>query len=358
MRSILYYPSINIQDGDWLRNAILYWDEICSIVPDKNDNYFTTEITALQELGIYRALYPSDLFVSGAFSSFEKEALRKIKNETQGTFYKNSRHTVKPVNLSKIKWNGLNSAIHYNKMPSKILDYMIEHKLVETSDSQWVLMEEKTADIFMSTLAKYLAKIDSEDVIIGTDKNESMYSAFSKAWHTERSFCLTTVFEKAMPVPNPDIPFERIISFRNKYYGELLQLRIILNCFENDISKCESVEELKSIVRLFREQWELELIQLDKMFKSKKISYLLKNLITLNSVSLPAVISDITNNWGGKPKWLIGAGLGMNGVIGVGSNYISHRNSIKQDKQNASFAYLYEAQKENIIRHSNFHEII
>ena len=32
-QTILYYPTINIQDGTWLRNAILYWDEVSSIVP-------------------------------------------------------------------------------------------------------------------------------------------------------------------------------------------------------------------------------------------------------------------------------------------------------------------------------------
>jgi len=31
MRSILYYLSINIQDGEWLRNAILYLDEIINM---------------------------------------------------------------------------------------------------------------------------------------------------------------------------------------------------------------------------------------------------------------------------------------------------------------------------------------
>ena len=32
-QTILYYPTIDIQDGAWLRNAILYWDEVSSIVP-------------------------------------------------------------------------------------------------------------------------------------------------------------------------------------------------------------------------------------------------------------------------------------------------------------------------------------
>ena len=35
-QTFLYYPKINILDGAWLRNAILYWDEVPSIVADES----------------------------------------------------------------------------------------------------------------------------------------------------------------------------------------------------------------------------------------------------------------------------------------------------------------------------------
>jgi hypothetical protein len=54
-QTILYYPTINIQDGTWLRNAILYWDEVSSIVPYENYPDFSPELLYLQELGVYKA---------------------------------------------------------------------------------------------------------------------------------------------------------------------------------------------------------------------------------------------------------------------------------------------------------------
>ena len=33
-KTILYYPTIKIRDCYWLRNAILYWDRVASIVRD------------------------------------------------------------------------------------------------------------------------------------------------------------------------------------------------------------------------------------------------------------------------------------------------------------------------------------
>lgn len=30
----LYYPTIDIDDSEWIKNAILFWDEIDTIVPE------------------------------------------------------------------------------------------------------------------------------------------------------------------------------------------------------------------------------------------------------------------------------------------------------------------------------------
>ena len=51
-QTILYYPTIDIQDGAWLRNAILYWDEVSSIVPYEGYSDFSPEILYLQRLGV------------------------------------------------------------------------------------------------------------------------------------------------------------------------------------------------------------------------------------------------------------------------------------------------------------------
>ena len=34
----LYYPTIDILNEEWLKNAVLFWDEINTIVPDSIDN--------------------------------------------------------------------------------------------------------------------------------------------------------------------------------------------------------------------------------------------------------------------------------------------------------------------------------
>ncbi|MEI9909664.1 MAG: hypothetical protein WDO71_08285 [Bacteroidota bacterium] len=34
IRTILYYPTIDIPSNSWLRHALLYWDEVSSIIPN------------------------------------------------------------------------------------------------------------------------------------------------------------------------------------------------------------------------------------------------------------------------------------------------------------------------------------
>lgn len=62
-QTILYYPNINIPDDAWLRNAILYGDEVSSIVPYENYPDFSPELSYLQELGIYEAVYSVNLLL-------------------------------------------------------------------------------------------------------------------------------------------------------------------------------------------------------------------------------------------------------------------------------------------------------
>lgn len=53
----LYYPWIDIADDNWLKTAILYWDEISTIVPESIENPYENEATKIaQEANILKPL--------------------------------------------------------------------------------------------------------------------------------------------------------------------------------------------------------------------------------------------------------------------------------------------------------------
>lgn len=63
-QSILYYPTISIDDGPWLRAAALYWDEVCSIVPSPYLERLSPELNYMLEQGQYRPIYPQQILYS------------------------------------------------------------------------------------------------------------------------------------------------------------------------------------------------------------------------------------------------------------------------------------------------------
>ncbi len=71
-RTVLYYPTISIPNGAWLRRALFYFDEIASIVP--STLYFSgelgpalvvvsDEVLFLESEGVFRRMTPDNLWL-------------------------------------------------------------------------------------------------------------------------------------------------------------------------------------------------------------------------------------------------------------------------------------------------------
>ena len=53
----LFYPTIDIRNEDWLKNAVLFWDEINTIVPSSIANPYQENTTQyLSDEGILKAM--------------------------------------------------------------------------------------------------------------------------------------------------------------------------------------------------------------------------------------------------------------------------------------------------------------
>lgn len=362
-QSILYYPTINILDGNWLRNAVLYWDEVCSIVPDRYDAHLSKELLYLQERGIYRPLHPTELFYSSKGATFSNTVLHRL------TAHQRRRQNVTldqytpfaEMHIRKFQDAFLSDLIHYRKIPTDLTNYLIENHLITVYDNDWLEMGRNVADIYMSTLAEYLAKVSEQDMVIGTDRNKNLYSVYNRCWHAPGTFCLSAVFEQAMPQPSLEVGFEQLVDFRLDHQQELLQLRGRLRELEAALSRNETLEELKAHLQTFRGAWERELKKTEHAMRSSHISYFLGNTMMLIEVTGGAagLMTAIAQQYGGKvPNWLFGTGVAMAGMVGLGTSFVNHHKKLKETRESRGFSYLYDAYHEGILHNSGGLELI
>ena len=150
-QSILYYPTIDIQDGAWLRSALLYWDNVSSIVPYTDYADLSPELLYLEHCGIYKPVFPRDLFASEYADDFTHTVIARIERRKR----KRTRmSSIEEIHRKKIYAPRLYESIHYKKITSALYTYLLDNGLLRHSeDEDWIEMEAQAASIYMRTLA-------------------------------------------------------------------------------------------------------------------------------------------------------------------------------------------------------------
>lgn len=224
-RTILYYPTIDIPSETWLRHALLYWDEVSSIVPKSYDdrilNELSPDIHYLMDEGQFRAIKPEELINNQdnweAFHQFRDEFIQIVQSPIFQQFIQRQHKSDVKIHIEKIGSNNI-SRIHNNKISENIFYFLQEQGLAIHNPNQyeWVSFEKHTALLYMSLLAKYLADVDSEQTTIGTDL--LAYEKFNFKRVKEKDGFPTVSFSlnNVLPTPKYNVPLEVIIDFKRK----------------------------------------------------------------------------------------------------------------------------------------------
>ncbi|MBU9728159.1 DUF6236 family protein [Diplocloster modestus] len=375
MRSILYYPDINIKDQNWLRNAVLYWDKVSSIVP-KGDKTIclSPEICELMEQECYRPIYPSTLFESEFLPDFEEEVIERLSDPQSlpdprshkfgssvkaascvpdlrlpGTDY--GRYYIQE---DKLPWHELPVLLHQEKTNGKLYDFMCEHKLLHwDGNGNWYVLDERIARLYMSLLAKYLAKAEGgrtgQFIAVGTDRPVNLSYAYENVCSplTNGSWCIDCVMQNVLPTPRKGVPLKKILSFRRRYRDELLQFRHELDSFEKSLKTCGDAQEIQKSSESFREKMELETGKLIRIMHQSGVEAALttvKSLIELDSSSVPALLSALAI--GSHSRVLSAASYGM---IKITASRLNLRKQRKEILSDSGFAYLYHANTKKMV---------
>ncbi len=367
-RTILYYPTIDVPSNSWLRNSLLYWDEVSSIVPQSwNGNFLhrlSPDINYLIDEGQFRPISPDELIAKpdnwNRLSEFEKELIDvyespHFKNFIQRKSFRQSRIHIDKVNSELL------SRIHQNKTSGNLYHFLRDRGLAKQDrhNDEWFLFENHAALIYMSVLAKYLADVDSQQTTIGTDYNIYERFNFKRVNNAEAFPVVNLNLVNILPSPRPNVPLEKIIDFKRERKDELIYFRKTLLDLQNKISKAKSQQELNDIVVSFQENIKVGVKGLRATLKDYRMEFISKTLKSLIGIKSPstwlaaASVADqyhpFLNNHSISVPIKVGATL-VAGGIEVFSNYIEVRNKLFAKTRDSSFSYVLQAQKANILR--------
>lgn len=355
-KSILYYPTIKIEDGYWLRNAILYWDEVASIVPGRNyDEINSPEVEFLREAGIYKPVRPSVLQnndeICMKFCEEVKENIRyRRKRKFRGS-RNHSRDAFSSVHEEKMSMI-MGSMVHIDKAPLSVLDFLIEEGIaLRNCDGPWVNMRTQDAEIYMSVLAKYLAALN-DNMDLGTDRAYKFYFPYIKSSSREvgdKQIYLDIAMQEILPMPNLDIPLQDIIDFKMEHEDQLRQFRRRIEEFQWGLKYCSDGEEVCERLEVFRREISDEVNEIDELIRTKNMRTLKKTLRTLVPVALTTGVELMAFQGRISQEWLIA----MNTMLGITSSLIGSEN---EDRYNEKNSYLFSARDNGII--TNFHRRI
>jgi hypothetical protein len=369
-RNILYYPTINVPSNSWLRHSLLYWDHVSSIIPKNvsQEEELSTDIQYLIDEGQFKAIRPGELLnnenANNLTKEFEIEFISIIKSDAFAKYKKSKVRSFSRIRNEKLVPNMKNmerkksfGKIHSDKISYNIHDFLYDEGLSQKKEvNGWFYFERNTALIYMSLLAKYLATVSKHQTTIGTD--HGIYEKFNFLKITDKeAFPVVSInLSGLLPVPQPNVPLEKIIDFKRKRVDNLLHFRILLSDFQKKISESKSKDEVKELSINFQENLTIGIKDLAACMKDAKIVALfksLKSLINFKS-SLPyiaaGVLADEKFHFINLSTPIKIAAIGLSGVFEIGGQYVEFRNQLQSKKRGSPFSYLLEAQRSGIIR--------
>ena len=147
----LYYPTIDINNEEWLKTAYLFWDGISTIVPESMaDNAYQNATTQyLREEGYLQPI---------------------IVNPENYSFYRDRRRAF---------------YLHHEKLPKTVGRLLLGDRNVDGHldrkeyDDQWIRVTGNFADLYMTLLANKIADRDSLALLSSTSYFEKVSDQFS-----------------------------------------------------------------------------------------------------------------------------------------------------------------------------------
>lgn len=234
--SVLYYPHIEIPDSNWLKSALLLWDEVYRIVPQSYAPMDSEETRAAIDAGLVRPINLERQDLLGISKKFEK-------------FLKSLPFT--PAGLEA----GDTSLLHPEKVDATLYP-LLEQYAVGEKNGGWIELPKEIVRGYMFFLSTQVAKRRKLERATDNQYAFAVSGYFSeRANFTENlydrespGFYASLIFDDLLPSNIQDIPIERVIRTAEATKNERTIFRQELMKFSSSLCECESKEHALTVV--------------------------------------------------------------------------------------------------------------
>ena len=251
MRELLYYPSFEIKDENWLKFALLYIGKLRPIVPQTGlDNIDGINRTVLNEtnlLDYYRPTH-SD---SNTASFYALEAIEKIFSNPQR--YSTIFGTRNIVN------EFIDTSTHEVELFKEKYTYdfkrFCKNKKIATETDNGLMINRKLSNLFMTIFTNIIAENNNMESITDNERMD-LFNIFSREVPSSHSDYQKTIkiakthLQYKIPKKIEEIPIEAVIELRNSddFMDYQKSYNIALNDYLDQVSEFGNVHEFQNIL--------------------------------------------------------------------------------------------------------------
>ncbi len=271
--SALYYPYIDITNEQWLRNAVLFWDSIRTIVPESMGTPYSNAFAReLYNEGVLEPVLVSP--EAEEIDSLTEDALDFLTDPASAeVIFSTDGQLPQPIHPDKLS-DELRELIdiHADKLP-----YTIERHLRHSMSGEWRLVSPGFARFYMTLLATRIADRlrlglitesgIADQLAISVQKGKSPQQELSARMNRGRRFRRGyDAFDSRRSVPReiapgllldtmiqsialpPDLSVQQVLKFKNDHREELSLFRRELNRLTENLPDELPIEALRQAI--------------------------------------------------------------------------------------------------------------
>lgn len=244
MKKYLYYPNLEPPDTEWLKFAILYLENLESIVPYQRRELVSEEYRRLQNETDLVSMYSPEYDQGYRASLKAIEEAEKFINKP----YQRS-HLFKRINVQR-DWRNRenwNYQIFSEKFSYEWAEYC-EDKGIGERNGEGLLLPKELAFLFMTYLAKEISYERNGSIITDNIEydNFTNYERVHNPTVRNRNKFLMNLMNFLIPANISKIPIEDLIKFRNRNRDRIgafnRQIDLIEDSISNGVSERDFIE--------------------------------------------------------------------------------------------------------------------